>query len=201
MKLKAHPQYLLFRARCRAFLSLARPWEGEVVRYAPLRFGKPVDLLSGEGSFQRGARFNARGTFRAVYASLDPQTATAEIDGAYARYGLSAVAIPDTAKVPQVRVFLRFHLQRVLNLCDRHVRKDMEVTKDELLAPWRTTHDGGQEAWTQAFGRAAHTCGIEAILTPSRHRGGVNLVWFPDRLEKGSRVEILHEDDLWKHLK
>jgi RES domain-containing protein len=201
VKVKAHPQYLLLRARCRAFLSLATPWEGEAVRYTPLRFGKPTDLLSGEGSYQRGARFNARGTFRAVYASLDPQTATAEIDGVYGRYGLSAAGIPASAKRPQVRVFLRFRLERTLDLHDRRVRKEMEVTTAELLAPWRDAHDGGEEAWTQAFGRAAHAVGFEALLFPSRHSRGVNLVWFNDRLVKGSEVRILHEEDLRKHLK
>ena len=201
MKLKAHPQYLLLRARCRAFLTLGIVWEREVVRYAPLRYAKPSDLLSGEGSRLAGKRFNTRLVFGAVYTSLDSHTATAEVDGKYADYNVHPADIPSTAKHPQVRTFIDFRLQRVLDLCDRAVRRKLGVTRADLRRGWMRSNSRDEEAFTQALGRAARASGFEGLLVPSRFVGGINLVWFPGRLLPGSRVWIPHERELIEHLK
>jgi len=54
----------------------------------------------------------------------------------------------------------------------------------------------------QAFGRAAHALGAKALLVPSaRVPGGMNLVYFPQSLARGSQVELLGEHDLNRWLK
>ena len=74
---------------------------------------------------------------------------------------------------------------------------------DELLAEdWRQINDAGHESQSQAFGRATHDVGAEALLAPSaRIRGGVNLVYFPESVISSSGIEILGEDELARWLK
>ena len=201
MKIRAHPDYLKLRDRCRSALALGIAWDREVVRYAPLRYAKPYDLLSGEGSRLGGKRFNTRLEFGAVYTSLDPHTATAEVDGKYADFDVHPADIPSTAKHPQVRTFIDFRLQRVLDLCDPAVRRRLGVTRADLGRGWMKSNSRDEESFTQALGRAARSAGFEALLVPSRFAGGVNLVWFPGRLLPGSRVWIPHEKELLNYLK
>jgi hypothetical protein len=62
------------------------------------------------------------------------------------------------------------------------------------------TVDCRVESWTQAIGRGSRQAGFEAILVPSaRHRGGRNIVIFPDRLAAGSSLELLAPGDLPPH--
>ena len=65
--------------------ALARPWEGVVYRSVAPHRAEPNEILSGEGSFQNGGRWNAPGSVRAVYAGATPEAAMAECL-AYFRY-------------------------------------------------------------------------------------------------------------------
>ena len=66
-----------------------------------------------------------------------------------------------------------------------------------LAEDWRQVNDTKHESQSQAFGRAVHDLGAEAILAPSaRVPGGRNLIFFPHSLACGSTVEILGENDL-----
>ena len=67
----------------------------------------------------------------------------------------------------------------------------------EFPGHWHKVNDAKHESQSQAFGRAAHDIGAEALLVPSaRVAGGMNLVYFPQSLGRGSKVEIFGENDL-----
>src|SRR3954447_25834036 len=71
------------------------------------------------------------------------------------------------------------------------------VTLQDLGQPWWPAPEAGDEAFTQAIGRAAYDAGFEAVKLPSvRRKGGTNLNVFPERLREGSSVSVLAEEDL-----
>jgi hypothetical protein len=71
-----------------------------------------------------------------------------------------------------------------------------------MAEDWRKVNEAGHESQSQAFGRAAHDVGAEALLAPSaRIRGGVNLVYFPESAGSPNAIKILGEDELSRWLK
>ena len=83
------------------------------------------------------------------------------------------------------------------------IRKQLWLQLDELLAEdWRKVNDTGHESQSQAFGRAAHDTGAEAILATSvRAASGVNLVYFPESVLGPGKVQILGQEELERWLK
>ena len=62
-------------------------------RSVELAWAHPDDVIGGEGTRLNGGRFAAKGT-RAVYASLDEETATREVTARKARLGGKAQIAP-----------------------------------------------------------------------------------------------------------
>src|SRR5258707_24216 len=85
MKTKLNPLYAGWLAKLMQRPELLRPWSGNGFRFVSLAYWKPEQILSGMGSFRNGGRWNAAGSFPAVYCSLTKQTAVLEAD-AYAVY-------------------------------------------------------------------------------------------------------------------
>jgi len=154
-----------------------------------------MDLLSGLGARISGGRVNARDAFCVIYASTDPQTATAEAFQNFADFGFAKVR-------PKVVVGVEIKMCAVLDLCDPQIRLRLGVTLTELAQPWWPVQETGSEAVTQAIGRAARDAGFEAVKMPSvRRKGGINVNVFPDRLYAGSSVRVIAESELGKYLK
>ncbi|MEP6601953.1 MAG: RES family NAD+ phosphorylase, partial [Nitrospirota bacterium] len=55
-----------------------RPWQGAAYRVTTLDYPSPKSILLGQGSFLHGGRWNAPGSFRAVYGSTTDVVAVAE---------------------------------------------------------------------------------------------------------------------------
>lgn len=170
--------------RCLADL---QPWSGTAYRSTALAYQKPGEILSGEGSRRHGGRWNPRGEFAAVYASLDPETAMAETL-AYFRY----YRLPEHAAMPRVFWAIQAHLSCVLDLGSAEVCQLLAISRDSLTAEdWRRTSMTPAGSFTQALGRAAFSAGFEALLAPSAARpDGTNLVVFPANLETRSYLWI-----------
>ena len=154
------------------------------------RSGKPCERQqnpSGRGSQEFGGRWNAAGTFPAVYCSLLPETAVTETMTRFRKTGLKA-----RQPLPGVLISLAVKLQRLLDFTHPH---DISVV-EPLLAKakrenWQNLQDKGREATSQAIGRAAHQLGIEGILFPSAVvTGAQNLVVFPENLRARSILRI-----------
>ena len=181
--MRSHPDYPRIVACARA-----GPRADLVGRRVPLRlpaYAGARDLLSGEGVRRYGGRWNAAGSFAAVYASLTPETAVAEALAHSRHYG-----IPDADVLPRVLVALDASLAALADLTDGGARRILRVSRRRLCGePWRRAAEAGREALTQAIGRAAFEAGLEALLVPSAaSRAGANLVVFPERLRPGSRL-------------
>jgi RES domain-containing protein len=64
------------------------PWAGIGYRSASPRYVSATDLISGFGSQLHGARWNPKGAFSAVYASLDLEIAMRETLAHHRYYGI-----------------------------------------------------------------------------------------------------------------
>ena len=199
MKIKPNPRYGAFVAALKKFKRRFSKWQGIAFRAAPLEFARLEKLLDGKGSLQVGGRWLAAGTFRAVNLSTTQETAIKESSANFTYYNFALSDIK-----PKVVVGVRLKLKKVIDLTNPHgVRAQLWPRWDELLAEdWRQINDAGHESQSQAFGRATHDVGAEALLAPSaRVRGGINLVYFPESVVSSSGIEILGEDELARWLK
>jgi hypothetical protein len=128
-----------------------------------------------------------------VDASPDPETALAEVLAQYRRFGW---AVRDA--MPKVVNAVEVHLHRVLVLISGPSRRRLGLSLGRLLGErWWELQAQGEEALTQAVGRAAWEARLEGLLVPSAARpGGVNLVYFPERKLPESSLTIIHQESL-----
>jgi RES domain-containing protein len=192
---KDQPEILELFERISRLLPLAVAFEGVVVRSAGTHYANEDDFLSGAGSAKVGGRWNRKGII-AVYASLDILTAIQEAYQNILSYGFSLDAIR-----PRVTAGAAVKLNRVMDLTRRSLRQKLGFSLQELIEEdWQALQNAGEEAWTQAIGRGCREAGFEALLVPSaRHKGGKNIIIFPDRLDADSSLTLLGSEDLPPH--
>jgi len=185
--MNAHPDYDRIARSLEQHKTRAAPWSGVIYRSTSPRHFSRDGVLSGMGSFRRGGRWNPAGV-KAVYGSLTPETAMAETLQHYRYY---SIPIPDA--MPKVFVAVRVSVQRCLDLGDTATLAALGLGAAELLAEdWRAHNQAGQEALTQAIGRAVAAAGLEALLAASSaEKGGMNLVVYPDALATTSSIGAL----------
>ena len=199
MKPAPNPRYDAFLVELQ---NLGRPfskWRGLLFRASCLPYAQIAKLLDGQGSLTHGGRWSAAGTCPAVNLSTAQETAIAESGASFTYYTFA----PSDVR-PKVIVAVRAKFSKVLDLvAPKGLRTKTWLELDKLLAEdWHKVNDAGHESQSQAFGRAAHAIGAEALLVPSaRVAGGMNLVYFPQSLARRSEVEILGENDLNRWLK
>ena len=199
MKLAPNPRYDAFLVELQ---NLGRPfskWRGLLFRASCLPYAQTAKLLDGKGSLTHGGRWSAAGTFSAVNLSTAQEAAIAESGASFTYYNFA----PSDVR-PKVIVAVRASFSKVLDLvAPKGLRTKTWLELDKLLAEdWHKVNDAKHESQSQAFGRAAHAIGAEALLVPSaRVPGGMNVVYFPQSLARGSKVEILGENDLNRWLK
>jgi RES domain-containing protein len=170
--------------------SLVYPWEGDGFRFQTIDFPKPDDILSGEGSFLHGGRWNARRALHAVYASTSDATALAECKAIDRYYGV-------VNRSPRLLVAIAVKVNRLLDLSSPRVRRKLRLTLDDLRSEdWRKLMSSGRESFTQCLGRAAVSVGIEGMLVPSAEVRGINLVLFPRNFDVSSQAVLWERDKL-----
>ena len=69
--LEPSPFYNDFRAIFSQNEEIFAPWSGVIFRSVSPRYARPSDILSGQGAYQAGGRWNAPGVY-AIYGSLEP---------------------------------------------------------------------------------------------------------------------------------
>ena len=199
MKPAPNPRYITFLAELKNLKHPFSQWAGLLFRASGLPYAQAAKLLDGKDSLTHGGRWFAAGTFPAVNLSTSQETAIAESGASFTYYNFA----PSDVR-PKVIVAVRATFSNVLDLvAPKGLRTKPWLELDKLLAEdWHKVNDAGHESQSQAFGRAAHAIGAEALLVPSaRVAGGMNLVYFPQSLARGSEVEILGENDLNRWLK
>jgi len=195
VKVRPHSRYAEFAYRLGRSSAKRTPWKGISFRSVTLDFAKPEQIVSGEGSREYGGRWNAPGLFPVVYSSTRPGTAIDEAFHLAADFQLSTNDIK-----PRVTCGIEWQLSSTIDLTVTDVPSWIEI-EAWLKEDFGKINDGGAETLCQAFGRAARSAGVVAMLCPSaRVRNGVNLVVFRDRLAESDRMRVLGKAELAKYL-
>ncbi|WP_417738087.1 RES family NAD+ phosphorylase [Rosistilla oblonga] len=170
----------------------AHAFAAPIYRSVSIRHSRSKDILSGEGSFRFGGRWNPPG-LRATYGALTPEVAMAETLAAARYHGLAAHTV-----MPRIFVAIHVQLSFVLDLTAANVQAAGRLRSSRFThVDWRADVDKGRMPATQAIGSAAAAIGLEAILVPpAAATKGRNLVVFVDNLVGSSLVEVLSANDL-----
>jgi RES domain-containing protein len=186
---KDHPDYARLLAAMKRAAAHAHAWSGAIYRSAPPKWSAGRDMLTGVGSMKSGARFNAHGSFPAVYGGTTPEPAMIESLAYQRRAGL-----PVERALPLVFKAISVEAERLLDLTDATVLAELGVALDQLRTEaWWTARARGEESLRQAVGRAAHACEVQALLASSAHSlsHGHNVIALPDHIRPPSRLEVL----------
>jgi RES domain-containing protein len=186
---KEHPDFPRLLEAMKVAAGRARPWAGTIFRSAPPKWAAGKEMLTGVGSMKSGARFNVPGSFPAIYGSTTPELAMIESLAYQRRAGL-----PLERAMPLVFKAISVDVERCLNLTDAAVLADMGVKLDQIRTEtWWLFRARGEESLTQAIGRAAHACGMQALLAGSAHAldQGNNVIVLRDHLKPPSGVTVL----------
>lgn len=127
-------------------------------------------ILTMDGAFRWGGRYNEPGEFGALYLSRTSKGCAAEI---------SRRAVPPKKYLAGK---IKVTLGKVCDLTDPELRKKLKISRKEL------TGDDWSE--TQTLGRLIREAGFEGMIVPSAAGDFKNLVIFVDRLSGSSRVEL-----------
>jgi RES domain-containing protein len=187
--LKEHPDFSRLLEAMKLAAGSARPWTGTIFRAAPPKWAAGREMLTGVGSMKSGARFNAPDSFPAIYGSTTPELAMIE-SLAYQR----RANLPVEWAMPLVFKAIYVEVERSLDFSDSAVLTVLGVTLDQIRTEtWWLARARGEESLTQAIGRAAHACGIQALLVPSAHAldQGINAIVLPDHLKPPSGLKVL----------
>jgi RES domain-containing protein len=188
LEVESHPEFATIEAAVRDCAMLIAPWSGQSYRSAAPRYAKTGDMVTGAGSGKLGGRWNPPGSFRTVYASLEPEAAMAESLATFRYFGWELYAA-----MPRIFRALEVSLSRVLDLRRPRARLSLAPFLERAGSEdWRDVQRTGRESTSQAIGRAAFASGIEALLVPSfaspRH---TNLAAFPEAFAAGSILRVL----------
>jgi len=184
---KLNRAFVEFSRRLKETPEIFKPWKGTIYRVTTLKYRDPDEILLGEGSYHHGGRWNAMGSFRAVYGSIDDVTALKE-SKANAQYANLPYPFRETRLIVAVEVAL----SRVVDLSSAEILKLLGVTEEELRnEDWRKVQEQGFESLTQALGRAAFEAKAEGLLAFSaRVPKAINVVYFPQNRLRGSKLRF-----------
>lgn len=155
----------------------ARQFAATCFKIVSYRFAKGRgNILSTEGSYKVGGKFNAPGAFGALYLSCDPHTCIEESVNFINASGFDPANIK-----PRVLYGIKVNLSRVFDLTNTAVQQDVGISKSDLSDTSRM----------QLFGRAIKQAGFEAIIAPSTIWKGSNICIFPDNLLPDSTISMI----------
>ena len=148
----------------------AEPFEGVCFRSVELAWAHPDDVISGEGTRLQGGRFAAVGT-RAVYGSLEEETATREVTARKTRLG--GTAIISLRDYPRLTYLLSIEAKRCVEL--RKIGND--AIQKGVLDAVSDPQDLGpsQQAGAYLLEKKA-----DAVIFPSVTGSGANIAAFLD---------------------
>ncbi|MFH1798230.1 MAG: RES family NAD+ phosphorylase [Candidatus Omnitrophota bacterium] len=133
------------------------------------------EILSTQGSFAYGGRYNPDGEFGALYLGETEELCKRE------RQKKSK----NSLLVSQIMGKIKVSCEKILDLTDRETLKKLKIKKEELLCEEK--NGGWALTWTIA--RLAYQLGFEGILSPSITGTGNNLVIF-DKHVNNKKVKV-----------
>jgi RES domain-containing protein len=185
--MRSNRAFTSLKQRLQEHTELFRPWKGTIYRVTILKYRDPREILLGEGSYRYGGRWNAIGSFRAVYGSTDDVVALAE-----SKANADYANLPYPFREPRLVVAADVSLCRVVDLTGVETLKALAVSEDELRREdWRKVQEQGFESFTQALGRALFKTKAEGLIARSaRTKNGINIAYFPENRLPGSKVQL-----------
>ncbi len=171
-------------------------WNGSCYRSVEPKWAHPDNLITGKGSLEHGSRWMRSGQHRVVYGASSAQIALKESMGAFRYFG-----VKKPRQNPRLLVQIDTSFSRIANLTSIEDHLSWPSKDDLLNEDWSKINERGYETLSQALGRALVECGFEGLICNSaQDRRGRNIVWFPQFLDSGSRVEIVGSTELKKWL-
>ena len=165
---------------------------GTFFRFIDLHWLLQGTPLSAIGSRMRGGRYNRKGAFEAFYIANTQETALYETEAIFKVAGI----VVGVRQPPRVMLSLEYKLHDIVDLREPIALATLGITVDDLKQPWKLAQAEDRPVLTQRIGAAARAIDVEALLVPSaRADAGTNLVVFPDRLLKGSSVDLFVGDE------
>lgn len=141
----------------------ALPLETVCYRYCLNKYARASGIMSGEGAYRAGGRWNAPGAFHAVYCSSSAELGHREYFAALKKAG-----IPDYRAMPVTGRALRVKLKAALDLRNEIVLRHLGMDGQDILDdPWKSKNEQNEESLCQTIGRAAFEIGLEGLLVPS----------------------------------
>jgi len=163
----------------------AKPFVESCFRSVELAWGHPDDVISGQGTKEKGGRFAPKGT-RAVYGALDEGTAGREAAARKARLGgAGGISLAD---YPRLIYVIPIKTRRCLDLRNPGADAVLKEILKAVLEP--NGHVASQEVGDYLAGK-----GIDAIIFPSTVCDGANVVVFLDA-DPPPKVEIENRDKI-----
>lgn len=159
-----------WRAALDGLIHDAKPYKDQCVRSAEIAHGLPDEVISGEGTRKNGGRFVPAGG-RAVYASLDEATATAEVTARKARLGGHAqISIKD---YPRLTYSIAFEIDKCVDFRSVDPSSDLGRALEAALDP-------ADLQVSQEIGQYLMSKGVQGGIFPSVVAPGANIVAFLD---------------------
>jgi RES domain-containing protein len=127
-------------------------------------------ILSTDGAFLYGGRYNPAEVFGALYLSESSEGCLAELR--------RRPAAPRDCLIGRIRI----NVGRVFDLTDPDVLEQLGIDRDDLC--------GDEWELTQELGECIREAGFEGVLVPSAAGPYRNLVLFPDRFSGDSTIVL-----------
>lgn len=166
------------------------PFEGKFFRSVEITFAVPDDVVSGEGTRLNGGRFARPGT-RAVYASLDEETAVREASARRRR--LAGTPLINLRAYPRLTYLISARMTKCVDFRSATRSRDLDDMLSAALNP-------DDLETSQSVGEYLLDRSVEGIIFPSVLGTGTNLVVFKDA-EAAPYVDILNRDEVMKALR
>lgn len=162
-------------------VSLFNAWRKAISEYKPRKIRGAVwyravtpayrkTILTMDGAFRWGGRYNEPGEFGALYLSKTKKGCAKEI---------TRRAVPPRKYIVGK---IKVTLGKVCDLTDPELLKNLKLTKEQLI-----TDDWNE---TQVLGELVRKSGFEAMIVPSAAGDFNNLVIFVDRLSATSKIRL-----------
>jgi hypothetical protein len=174
-----------WRAALDLWCASAAPFDDSCFRSVELAWAHPDDVISGEGTWLNGGRFAAKGR-RAVYASLDEETATREVTARKLRLGGRAqIALKDYPRLTYVISIKANECVDLRNFGNNQVLEGVlrAVSDPDDLGP-------SQQVGAYLVGK-----GIDAVLFLSVTGAGANIAAFLDA-DPPAKVAIENRNEI-----
>ncbi len=151
-------------------------------RWAPL--SAFMSHLNGN-RYNRGLKYETN-AFAALYLAESPAHALEEVKAL-------VNGVPQRFS-PRTDLTVDVVLQRVADVTDPGIQKQLQVHPNALVSPWQVRQIT-ERTTTQQLGAAAFEVGLEALLVPSaRVTGAKNLVVLIDKLAEESSLQVFVGD-------